>query len=163
MILMDTTIGRGFVTCAGFVTPKDGFIHPNDSNGVTNQWVYLFSGSLRATVENGDVVELPEKAITDMSPWANMRISYDDMGTGAQYLAINPVPNTLRYSAELLKGPIQKTIVGTSKLTNIVSLEHTITCNDVTIQSRNFATVPEGKEVAINVPENSVALIITEQ
>lgn len=163
MILMDTTIGKGFVTCAGSITPKDGFIHPNNSDGVTNQWVYMFSGSVKATTENGDIVELVEKEITDMSPWANMGISYDDKGTGAQYIAINPVPNTLKYDAQLLKGPVQKTIIGTNKITNIVGLEHSITCNGKTVKSRNFANVPEGKEVYIDVPEGSVALIITEQ
>jgi len=163
MIIMDSITGRGFVTCAGAVSPNDGFLHPNNANGVTNQWAYMLSGNLCATAENGDVIELLEGTLTDMSPWANMKISYDDKGTGAQYFAINPVPNTLRYDAELLRGPLKKTIVGTSKLTNIVGLEHVITCNNIPLKSRQFATVSEGKEVVIDVPENSVALIITEK
>jgi hypothetical protein len=159
---MNTTIGRGFVTCAGALTAKDGFVHPNNSNGVTNQWVYMFTGSLRAVVENGDVVILPERELTDMSPWANMTITYTDEGTGAQYVAINPVPNTRRYTAELLRGPVQKTVVGTEKLMNIVGLENVSMCNDKPLHSRHFATVPAGKEVLIDVPEGAVAAVFTE-
>lgn len=163
MILMDTTVGRGFVTCAGSITPKDGFLHANNADGVTNQWVYMFSGNVKATAQNGDVIDLLDGTLTDMSPWSNMSVSYDDVESGAQYIAINPVPNTRKYNAELLKGPVQKTITGTSKLTNIVGLEHTITCNNIPLKSRQFATVSEGKEVTIDVPENSVAVILTEQ
>lgn len=162
MILMNTTIGRGFVTCAGALSAKDGFVHPNNASGVTNQWVYIFSGSMSGVVENGDVFLLPERELTDLSPWANMKINYTDNGTGAQYIAINPVPNTRRYTAELLRGPVQKSVVGTEKLMNIVGLEHTVTCNGIPLQSRNFATVPAGKEVLIDVPENAVAAVFTE-
>jgi hypothetical protein len=162
MILMNSTVGRGFVACAGAITPKDGFIHANDSSGVANQWIYVFSGTAKAITETGDVIMFRAKELIDMSQWMGMKLTYTDEGEGTQYVAINPVPNTRRYTAELLRGPVQKTVVGTEKLMNIVGLEHVTICNGAPLQSRNFATVPEGKQVLIDVPEGAVAAVFTE-
>lgn len=160
MIMQNTILCRGFVSCSVAFSPAEVFTHPNKGAGVNNQFIYLLNGSMEALLPDGNKLLMPEKVLFDMAPYMGEEIVFSDTGNGCYSFAINPIPETKRFTGELLTGATTKTITATQEQF-VICLEKNIFCNSTQLSPTQYAYLPLNKQVVIDVPEGSAAAIFT--
>ena len=159
MIISDGYTCKGFSLCFGKMDAGDSFVHPNANTAGVNQAVYLYSGNISA-VSNGQTIELLADQFVDTSGFANNAITYTAGENGAKWLAINPFPETKKYSISLVTTGTSD-IVGSDKETAIICIRGNITCNAANLTPLQYTRVLNNKTITLTVPEGSVAAVIT--
>lgn len=162
MITQSTTTCRGFVLCTGVMTKGESFIHSNTGDGAVNQAVYIFSGGITAS-QDGQDIALNENELTNVSVFKHKPIQYTAGNAGATWVAINPTPATKRFTTQLINTEQTLSVTGSSKETFILCVEGVTTCQDKQLGSLQYVRVLDGRTVNVVVPNNSVAVILTEQ
>jgi len=162
MITQNTITCRGFVLCTGVMTKGESFIHSNTGDGAINQTVYVFSGDITAS-QGEQNIALNTHELTDVSTLKNNSIQYTAGNTGATWVAINPTPSTKRFTTQLINTEQTLSVTGSSKETFVLCVEGVITCNEKQLGSLQYVRVLDGKTISVSIPNNSVAIILTEQ
>lgn len=160
MITFKTIQCRGFALCVGSALPGDVLTQPNKGNGVAMQYAYVYRGN--ATVTDGEATEeLPGKQLLDLTKYMGTEVSFDMLGDPTMWIAVNPVPETNRFTAEFVAGGNTLTVVGGEKRKTILCLEGSVICNGTTVDALKYASVRNGASVSLNVPEESAAVVLT--
>lgn len=160
MITYKTTPCRGFVMCVGSGLQNDVFQQDNQGDGIAIQYAYAYKG--HGTVTNGVLSDvLPGKELLNLDKYMGTQVTFTMLGDPTMWIAINPVPDTARFDAELHKGPTSLTVSGADKRKSVVCLEGEITCNDVGVQALKYVSVKNGTDVTVQVPQDAVALVLT--
>jgi hypothetical protein len=154
-----SVLGRGFSMCFGEFTPGEIDSFDNTGDAHANQVVYLFFGNVTAS-QNGKIIQVMPKSITDMSSFVNTPYSTVAGNDGAYWMAINPIPATKKYNIEIAQNGIS-TIQSTTKECVIVCADGSITVNSKLINKEQFTRVIKNNSVTLNVPEGSIAFIMT--
>jgi hypothetical protein len=144
------------------MTKGESFIHSNTGDGAVNQAVYIFSGDITA-VQNEQNISLNENELTDISSLKNKPIQYTAGNAGATWVAINPAPATKRFNTQLINTEQTLSVTGSNKETFVLCIEGVITCEGKQLGSLQYVRVLDGRTVSVSVPNNSVAVILTEQ
>lgn len=165
-----TRPGSKFVLCMGALEPGDSHVHSNFGNGVFSQHVYITSGQ-QGTVSNGTkTLPLVLHQHTDISEFYGEVITYTNTSdiTGS-WIAINPLPDTKRFSCKLLDGTMNETLPAIDNDRYIVCVRGSIICNGVEIICNNskldldsYGRVRKGKEINIIIEEGSAAFLLEE-
>lgn len=151
---------RGFVLCVGYVTPNESFLHENRADGHLTQVLYTYTGGGFAASEGRSTKTIAQNALTDLSEFAGDPISYTAGAEGAAWVAINPIPASKRYETQLIQGSSAIEVVAGETECAIICLRGSIIANGKTILAQSYARVLPAKTAALEVPENSSALII---
>jgi len=159
---------KTFNACSVACIPGGTFVHPNNKDGFSSQWLYAYYGEGSVQCINGNSLHI-SKALDGalhelpIDDFLNKELTVTGGSTVFHYIAINPVPSTRRFNAELINETTQRSITGFEKETVIFCLEGKIVCNDVEIDTWKFASIENNKSINLTVPQNSVALLLTER
>lgn len=160
MITYKTVHCRGFVLCVGSGLQGGTLTQPNVGNGFAMQYVYVYKG--HGEITDGESVDvLPNQALTDIAKYMGKEVSFKVLGDPTMWVAINPLLDTDRFDAALLRGGESVTVEGSDKRKYIVCLEGTVQCNDKTLQALMYAPVRSTSSVSVIVPQDSVAVVLT--
>ena len=160
MITYKTTHCRGFVLCVGSGLQGGTLTQPNVGHGFAMQYVYAYKG--HGEISNSEMSDLiPNGELTDISKYMGTEVSFKVLGDPSMWVAINPIPDTDRFDAFLIRGEETVTVVGAEKRKYIVCLEGTIGCNDKELQALMYAPVRNNLTVSVTVPAGAAALVLT--
>jgi hypothetical protein len=87
-------------------------------------------------------------------------VSFNVLGDPTMWVAINPMVDTDRFDATLLRGG-STTVEGSTKRQYIVCLEGSVRCNDKTLQALMYAPVRSDSTVLVTVPQGATAVVLT--
>jgi redox-sensitive bicupin YhaK (pirin superfamily) len=160
MISYKTTACRGFVLCVGSGLNGDVFTQPNQGDGVAIQYAYAYKG--HGTVTNGGMSDtLAGKELLDLTKYMGREVRFTMLGDPTMWVAVNPVPDTVRFDAVLHNGAKTFAVQGAEKRKAVVCLEGNITCNSATVSALKYVSIKQGDSVTVTVPEDAVALVLT--
>lgn len=159
MISYKTTPCRGFVLCVGSGLQNDVFVQPNKGDGVAIQYAYAYKG--HGTVTNGAMSDtLPGKQLLDLTKYMGKEFTFTLLGDPTMWIAINPVPDTARFDAELLPSGAH-TVRGVDKRRYVLCLEGAIQCNGNPVEATKYVVLRNDSTVAVNVPQGAAAVVLT--
>jgi hypothetical protein len=151
---------RGFVLCVGYLPPDVSFLHRNNTDGDTNQALYTYSGGGFATSEGKPTKNVLPNVMTDLSDFMGNQIHYTAGREGAAWVALNPIPATKRYQTQLVSGGSAVEVTADGAECAIICLLGGINVEGKEITAQSYARVLPTKIVTLEVPQNSVALIL---
>jgi hypothetical protein len=151
---------RGFVLCVGYLSPNESLLHSNNKDGDTNQSLYTYSGGGFAASEGKSTKTVLQKVVTDLSDFMGSQIHYTAGEEGAAWVALNPIPATKRYETQLVSGGSVVEVMADGAECAIICLLGGINVEGKEITAQSYARVLPTKIVTLEVPQNSVALII---
>lgn len=159
---------KTFNACSIACIPNGFFVHPNNKEGSVSQWVYVYYGDGLIECTNGKSMHISKELHgvlheIPIDDFLNTQLTVTGGNNGFHYIAINPIPTTKRFNAEVINETTQRSITGFEKETIIFCLEGKIQCNGVEIDTWKFASIENNKTVSLTVPQNSVALLLTER
>ena len=153
-----------FITCINASVPNGKYFNPNDTDGSATHFVYGISGSISVYSEQDEFQYRLNKG--------DIRDVYSDIGIssnivagpdGAHYIAFNFLPKERKFDAEMISGAQSKTLIGSDKIQVVFNIEGELYCNEKKIDMWKCAFIPLSKEVTVNVPEGSLAVLFTEK
>jgi hypothetical protein len=159
-MILNTLLCRGFSLCTGYLAPNEFLINLNKAATEVNQAVYVISGNAVATAENQQPITLNTACLTDVSNFAGIQITYTAGPEGAAWVALNPIPETKRYSTNLVQSGTAVEVAADGAECAIVCLFGNINVSGKTVAALSYARVLPTKTVMLETPQNSVALII---
>lgn len=159
-MISNSIVCRGFVLCVGYVAPNESFLHENRADGHLTQVLYTYAGGGFAASEGKPTKTVIKNALTDLSDFAGSSIKYTAGEEGAAWVALNPLPSTKRYETQLIQGSSAIEVVAGETECAIICLLGSVIASGKTIPAQSYARVLPAKTVALEVPENSSALII---
>lgn len=151
---------RGFVLCVGYLSPNQSFVHKNNLDGDFNQTLYTYSGGGFAASEGKPTKTVIKNVLTDLSDFAGTPIRYTAGEEGAAWIALNPVPLTKRYSTQLVLGGSTVEVMSDGVECAVICLLGSVNVGNKIIAAQSYARVLPSKTISIEVPQNSVALVI---
>jgi hypothetical protein len=152
MIVTSFTVLGDFGICLGHSPSAGSFHHPNTGNLTCNLFLYVVKGGATA---NGRLVQI---GANDLSDFVGAPIDYEFAEEGVTWMAVNVTDGANSSCFELPAG--QHTIEGGDRKYVAVLLGQ-ITANDKVIPELKFARIKEGKQVVVQVPPGSVAVVLT--
>lgn len=160
MITYKTVHCRGFVLCVGSGLQGGTLTQPNVGRGFAMQYVYVYKG--HGEITNGVTTDaLPNQELADISKYMGSEVSFNVLGDPTMWVAINPMVDTDRFDATLLRGGESATVEGSTKRQYIVCLEGSVQCNDKTLQALMYAPVRSDSTVLVTVPQGATAVVLT--
>lgn len=160
MITYKTVPCRGFVLCVGSGLQGGTLTQPNAGTGFAMQYVYAYKG--HGEITNGtETTAIPAHELTDISRYMGSEVSFKVVSDPAMWVAINPMSDTDRFNALLLRGGESTTVKGCEKRQYIVCLAGAVQCNDKTLQALMYAPVRSDATVLVTVPQNATAVVLT--
>ena len=151
---------RGFVLCTGYLTPNETFRHPNKASAEVTHAVYMVFGGGVAASEGKQPIELTATRLTSLYDFAGTEIIYTAGPDGAAWIAVNPTPETKQYQTQLVPEGSSIDVTADGTECAVVCLFGGITVGGKTITALNYARILPGKVAALEVPQNSTALIL---
>jgi hypothetical protein len=159
MIFQSSLVCRGFTLCYGSYVPNETMSHPNTGNGIANQAAYLYFGNVTAS-QNGTNIEMLAGQVNDLSSFIDAPTEFKAGDSGAAWLAINPTPSTKKY--DITVAPIGNSVVTSSSSECVIlCVDGSIDCNGKVVNKMQYTRVRNSTSVNLNIPDNSVALIMT--
>jgi hypothetical protein len=159
MITSDMRPTPRFVICYGSMDAGDGFDHNNGPNGAFNQWIYIQDGD--ATMTQGSmVIPLLGGALHDLTQTYGNGLRYDAGVNGVSWLAINPFPDTKRFSCKLLAGPIDNVYQAVDNDRFLLCVRGSLICNNKVIDTNSYGRTSKGKDLNITIGDGSVGLLL---
>jgi hypothetical protein len=159
MITFNYVQGNGFGICYGNMTANESFVHPNNEDGIYNQFVYTYYGNINAKIDDQNGADLVEDQLNDLSSFFNKPITYSTNTSPAAWLAINPTPKSNSLNVTLYKEG-SYTLSGNEKQKTILCVDKFILCNDKRIETYKFARIVDKSVVNLTVPKDAVAVLI---
>lgn len=159
-MILNTLLCRGFSLCTGYLAPNEVLINPNKAATEVNQVVYIISGNAVAAAENQQPITLNTACLIDVFNFAGTQITYTAGPEGAAWVALNPIPETKRYSTNLVQGETVVEVAADGAECAIVCLVGSINVSGKTIEALSYARVLPAKTVMLETSQNSVALVI---
>jgi len=132
----------------------------NSGDGGSFQLVYFVAGSAQIEM-NHDLITVQAGQIHDFEKYMGFSCAGKTGKDSVFWVAIKPDPFTKRFDHQLIRGGEALSIVGDDKERVLVALVGKIKANDKTISENNFASVKNGQQVNVQVPEGSVAILLT--
>jgi hypothetical protein len=122
--------------------------------------LYTYSGGGFAASEGKPTKTVLQKVVTDLSDFMGSQIHYTAGEEGAAWVAVNPIPETKRYETQLVSGGSVVEVMADGAECAIICLLGSVNVEGKAITAQRYARVLPTKIVALEVPQNSVALII---
>lgn len=132
----------------------------NSGDGTSFQLVYFAAGSAQIEM-NHDLITVQAGQIYDFEKYMGFPCAGKAGEDSVFWVAINPDPFTKRFDHQLIRGGEALLVVGDDKERVLVALVGAIKANGKTIRESNFASIKNGQQVNVQVPEDSVAIVLT--
>lgn len=153
-----------FITCINASVPNGKHFHPNDADGSTTHFIYGISGSISVYNEQDEFqYKVNRGDMRDVSSDFGISSNIVAGPDGAHYIGFNFLPKERRFNADMITGAHSRTLVGSDKIQVIFNLQGELYCNEKKIDVWKCAFIPLSKEVTVNVPEGSLAVLFTEK
>jgi hypothetical protein len=159
-MILNTLLCRGFALCTGYLAPNEILKNTNKAATELNQAVYVILGNATAASENKQSILLNARQLADVSDFAGQEITHTAGSDGVAWVAVNPIPETKRYQTQLVSGGDTVEVTADGAECAIVCLVGSIDVNGKQIAALEYARVLPTKIVTLEVPQNSVALIL---
>lgn len=147
--------------CCASATPGHVETFGGSKDGHSTQLTYVADGGGWGRSEDGLIeIQMTAGSVVDMEPLMGSQF----VGTVTEpsfWVSINPKPSSKRFDHVLIVGADQRSIVGDERERILVAIVGEITANGVSIGEHKFAKIKNGTSVVIDVPKNSVAIILT--
>jgi hypothetical protein len=156
MIIQSFKHFGSFAICSGHSPDSGSLHHPNVGILFCNLFLYLVKGSGTA---NGRAVQ---SGANDLLDFVGAPIDYKFGEDGSTWVAINVTDGANSTCSHLSTG--QHTLeVSSGEKRFLISLVGDIEANGKVITEHKFARVRDGQQVNVQVPEGSVAIVLTTQ
>ena len=156
-------LNKIFITCINSRVPDGKSFYPNNVDGSATHFVYMISGYLAVYNEQNQLeYDLNKGDMRDVSSYIGISSNIVAGPSGAHYIAFNFLPKERRFNAEMISGAQSRTLVGSDKIQVIFSIQDELYCNETKIDMWKCAFIPQSKEISVNIPEGSLAVLFTE-
>lgn len=170
MILNNAVNAGGFIYCMAYWSPNERITYLNNGDGHYHQFVYIVDGQGRGEVrqtENGEIFRADDTQrvgqLLDLSDTKGMFHTTTTKDHSLNMIMFNPIPDTRVLDIEIVKGPVNKTVITTDKRVTVVCITGPITANDKTLASLQHAKIFPGKSAELNLPENTVCALVSDK
>jgi hypothetical protein len=164
-LILESYPCKNFIVCVGKIPANTKVLkEATTTPAVRSQLVGMLSGSVSYVANNGATIGVLEtNTITDVYDIGQNNIYYTAGNEDAYYVSVNPQTVNQKFTAQMITTPTTQNIVGSDKLTIVVCLGGSITCNNKDIPATKYAKILNGITTNLEVLAESAALIVTEK
>jgi hypothetical protein len=163
MIVQNIIQCRAFMLCYGIMNANESFFGNYSEVGQRNLSVYVYQGGATITSSSGLLFECNEKNLIDLQSITGGSVEYRAGSNGTSWICVNNNQRQKEFNFELLNTPVTKTVIGSSKEAYLLCVGGSIICNGVSISERSYARIKNGLQAVIDIPENAIAILMTEK